>query len=172
MSLSNRVFYPQSYCSVHNEVKIDRVWLDGTCIMCVETCLRSGQTILVMKELKKIWLLRPVSVSNVLMNIKRLASLFFLLEDRHYSVHDGSNRWRHLQGRAENPTLSMRTHWANVYMFFTHIYEIKFRIIVVHCDCRQTYTSRTLVGNKIVDHLEVVGTSRIGAAPTTASFLT
>ena len=66
----------------------------------------------------------------------------------------------------------MRTHWANVYMFFTHIYEIKFRIIIVHCDCHQTYTSRTLVGNKIVDHLEVVGASRVGAAPTTASFST
>ena len=29
---------------------------------------------------------------------------------------------------------------------------------------------RTLVGNKIVDHSDVVGASPVGAAPTTASF--
>ena len=32
--------------------------------------------------------------------------------------------------------------------------------------------SRTLIGNKIVDHLDVVGASRVGAAPTTSSFST
>ena len=32
--------------------------------------------------------------------------------------------------------------------------------------------SRTLVGNKIVDHSDVVGASPIGAAPTTSSFST
>ena len=31
---------------------------------------------------------------------------------------------------------------------------------------------RTLVGNKIVDHSDVVGASPVGAAPTTASFST
>ena len=31
---------------------------------------------------------------------------------------------------------------------------------------------RTLVGNQIVDHSDVVGTSPVGAAPTTASFST
>ena len=31
---------------------------------------------------------------------------------------------------------------------------------------------RTLVGNKIVDHSDVVGASPIGAAPTTSSFST
>ena len=31
---------------------------------------------------------------------------------------------------------------------------------------------RTLVGNKIVDHSDVVGASPAGAAPTTSSFLT
>ena len=31
---------------------------------------------------------------------------------------------------------------------------------------------RTIVGNKIVDHSDVVGTSPVGAAPTTSSFLT
>ena len=33
-------------------------------------------------------------------------------------------------------------------------------------------TSRTLVGNKIVDHSDVVGASLVGAAPTTSSFST
>ena len=32
--------------------------------------------------------------------------------------------------------------------------------------------SRTPVGNKIVDHSDVVGASPVGAAPTTSSFLT
>ena len=32
--------------------------------------------------------------------------------------------------------------------------------------------SRTLVGNKFVDHSDVVGASPIGAAPTTSSLLT
>ena len=31
---------------------------------------------------------------------------------------------------------------------------------------------RTLVGNRIVDHLDVVGASPVGAAPTTSPFLT
>ena len=33
-------------------------------------------------------------------------------------------------------------------------------------------TRRTLVGNKIVDHPDVVGASPVGAAPTTSSFST
>ena len=38
---------------------------------------------------------------------------------------------------------------------------------------RQTSSiSHTFVGNKIVDHSDVVGASPIGAAPTTSSFLT
>ena len=32
--------------------------------------------------------------------------------------------------------------------------------------------ARTLVGNKIVDHSDVVGASPVGAAPTTSSFST
>ena len=32
--------------------------------------------------------------------------------------------------------------------------------------------SRTLVGNEIVDHSDVVGASPVGAAPTTSSFST
>ena len=50
-----------------------------------------------------------------------------------------------------------------------------------HCSCqwssRSKYrkisnTRRTLVGNKIVDHSDVVGASPVGAAPTTSSFST
>ena len=33
-------------------------------------------------------------------------------------------------------------------------------------------TSRTLVGNKLVDNSDVVGASPVGAAPTTSSFST
>ena len=32
--------------------------------------------------------------------------------------------------------------------------------------------SRTLVGNEIIDHSDVVGASPVGAAPTTSSFST
>ena len=40
-----------------------------------------------------------------------------------------------------------------------------------HDSYRKTsYISRTLVGNKIVDHSDVVGASPVGAAPTTSSF--
>ena len=40
-------------------------------------------------------------------------------------------------------------------------------------DYRQaTNISRTLVGNEIVDHPDVVGASPVGAAPTTSSFST
>ena len=38
---------------------------------------------------------------------------------------------------------------------------------------RKTFNmSGTLVGNKIVDHTDVVGASPVGAAPTTSSFST
>ena len=39
----------------------------------------------------------------------------------------------------------------------------------IHYYC-QIYIRRTLVGNKIVDHSDVVGASPIGAAPNTSSF--
>ena len=43
----------------------------------------------------------------------------------------------------------------------------------VYYICRQTSNIRhTLVGNKIVDHSDVVGASFVGAAPTTSSFST
>ena len=37
---------------------------------------------------------------------------------------------------------------------------------------RQTYISRTLEGNIIIDFLDVVGASSVGAVPTTSSFST
>ena len=40
-------------------------------------------------------------------------------------------------------------------------------------DYRQNFNiNRTLEGNKIIDHLGVVGASSVGAVPTTSSFLT
>ena len=42
-----------------------------------------------------------------------------------------------------------------------------------YCIYRKTSNiSRTLVGNKIVDHSDIVGASPDGAAPTTSSFST
>ena len=42
-----------------------------------------------------------------------------------------------------------------------------------HMDYRKVSNiRRTLVGNKIVDHSDVVGASPVGAAPTTSSFST
>ena len=38
--------------------------------------------------------------------------------------------------------------------------------------CKTSNIRRTLVGNKIVDHSDVVGASPVGAAPTTSSFST
>ena len=38
--------------------------------------------------------------------------------------------------------------------------------------CQVSNISRTLVGDKIVDHSDVVGASPVGAAPTTSSFST
>ena len=38
--------------------------------------------------------------------------------------------------------------------------------------CQTSNISRTFVGNKIVDHWDVVGASPFGAAPTTSSFST
>ena len=43
-------------------------------------------------------------------------------------------------------------------------------LILVYC--QTSNISCTLVGNKIVDHWDVVGASPVGAAPTTSSFLT
>ena len=45
--------------------------------------------------------------------------------------------------------------------------------IYLNCAYRQVFNiSRTLVGNKIVDHADVVRAIPVGAAPTTSSFST
>ena len=44
--------------------------------------------------------------------------------------------------------------------------------IIADMYCETTDISRTLVGNKIVDHSDVVGTLPVGAAPTKSSFST
>ena len=50
------------------------------------------------------------------------------------------------------------------------MYPIMMKMLV---DYRQTSNIRgTLQGNKIVDHSDVVGSSPVGAAPTTSSFST
>ena len=38
--------------------------------------------------------------------------------------------------------------------------------------CQTSNISRTFVGNKIVDHSDVVGASPVGASPTASLFLT
>ena len=44
---------------------------------------------------------------------------------------------------------------------------------ILQCDhCQISNISGTLVGNKLVDHLDVVGASSVGAAPTTSLFFT
>ena len=42
----------------------------------------------------------------------------------------------------------------------------------IHMYCQTSNISNTLVGNKIVDHSDIVGASPVGAAPTSSSFLT
>ena len=43
----------------------------------------------------------------------------------------------------------------------------------MECNYRKfSNISRTLVGNEIVDHSDVIGASPVGAAPTTSSFST
>ena len=62
--------------------------------------------------------------------------------------------------------------WVHVFIIsqFCHIYDKS-------VDTKEKYRqvsniSYTLVGNKIVDHSDVVGASPVGAAPTTSSFST
>ena len=51
--------------------------------------------------------------------------------------------------------------------------ESAYSFCALDVDYRQVSNiSRTLVGNKIVDHSDVVGASPVGAAPTTSSFST
>ena len=57
-------------------------------------------------------------------------------------------------------------HLFIIYLFIRH--SVTFGLIY-----RKTSNiRRTLVGNKIIDHSDVVGASPVGAAPTTSSFST
>ena len=59
--------------------------------------------------------------------------------------------------------------WFQIYIAIVH-FRIPYIIIWIY---RQlSNIRRTLVGNKIVDHSDVVGASPVGAAPTTSSFST
>ena len=61
-------------------------------------------------------------------------------------------------------------------MFRVHVYvklssrEIQMTLLMIYH--KVSNISRTLVGNNIVDHSDVVGASPVGAAPTTSSFST
>ena len=66
-------------------------------------------------------------------------------------------------------------HAFNVFdgLFYCNAYCHMIMINRNYCMYRQTSNlSRTLIGNKIVDHSDVVGTSPTAAAPTTSSFPT
>ena len=58
---------------------------------------------------------------------------------------------------------------VHMFSFTSRLY----RVSLMRDTCHQTANiSHTLVGNKIVDHSDVLGTSPVGAAPTTPSILT
>ena len=44
--------------------------------------------------------------------------------------------------------------------------------LVLNTYCQTSNIKHTLIGNKLVDHSDVVGASPVDAAPTTSSFLT
>ena len=56
--------------------------------------------------------------------------------------------------------------------FEIHLHTGQLFIIYYFAYRKTSNTRRTLVGNKTVDHSDVVGASPVGAAPTTSSFST
>ena len=56
------------------------------------------------------------------------------------------------------------------WLYFSIVNDVSFVIAVEYC--HTSNISRTFVGNKMVDHSDVVGASPFGAAPTTSSFST
>ena len=66
--------------------------------------------------------------------------------------------------------------WSNIYVFqvTSHCVPIKYfnKYHIGRCYRQTSNTSRTLVGNKIVDHSDVAGASPVGAAPYSSSFST
>ena len=57
------------------------------------------------------------------------------------------------------------------YLYF-HYSNTAWARVIMRVYRQVSNISRTLVGNKIVDHSDVVGASPVGAAPTTSSFST
>ena len=65
--------------------------------------------------------------------------------------------------------------WTLMRRYYNKDSQGKYRsnVIFIFTMYRQVFNiSRTLVGNKIVDHSDVIGASPVGAAPTTSSFST
>ena len=61
--------------------------------------------------------------------------------------------------------------WASLYKQSNNFVDIYNKLIIVlNINYRQiSNIRRTLIGNKTVDHSDVVGASPVGAAPTTSS---
>ena len=53
-----------------------------------------------------------------------------------------------------------------------HAVERLFSLCVTNIYRKTSYIRHTLLGNKIVDHTDVVGAAPVGAVPTTSSFST
>ena len=54
-----------------------------------------------------------------------------------------------------------------------HRYKLSFTLMNYKADYRKVSNiRRTFIGNKFVDHSDVVGASPVGAAPTTSSYST
>ena len=62
-------------------------------------------------------------------------------------------------GSCKQAVTPLLMHWSYVFFALTHRY-------------RQISNMKRTLGNKIVDHSDVVGASPVGAAPTTSSFST
>ena len=60
----------------------------------------------------------------------------------------------------------------NVFHFRPSSEVMTARFVCAYTYRKVSYIRRTVVGNKIVDHSDVVGASPVGAAPTTSSFST
>ena len=65
----------------------------------------------------------------------------------------------------------MHVSFVPVYLLLTHCF-LGDVVVILEIYRQVSNIRRTLVGNKIVDHSDVVGESPVGAAPTTSSFST
>ena len=117
--------------------------------------------------------LEPWSMKKLLLVVLILTAMICGISHKRYS-------W--LAWRVWWHTLSFVTHgitWQRVYVIKPTAMGKKWCHFKPKStqSCYNTYRnisniSRTLVGNKIVDHSDVVGASPVGAAPTTSSFST